>query len=213
MNAREAVRRTASPARPGVAAGTQHAGARADSGPRHAGTLSIVVNGVERTIAAPPSTSLLTVLRNDLGLNGPKYGCGLGQCGACTVLVDGTGARACVIPVGGVRGRRITTLEGLGTRTQPHPVQQAFIDEQAAQCGYCLNGMIMSTAALLERTPLPDDAQIQAALSANLCRCGTHVEILRAVHRAAALLRAERETKTAPAPARTAVTALMVDET
>lgn len=228
MNVREAVRRTVEPACP---AHPEHAPAPADSavpfGPAgraahlrgaRTGTrstragLSIEVNGVEQTIAAEASTSLLTVLRNDLGLNGPKYGCGLGQCGACTVLVDGIAARACVIPVGGVRGRRITTLEGLGSRAQPHPVQQAFIDEQAAQCGYCLNGMIMSAAALLERTPQPDDGQIRAALSANLCRCGTHVEILRAVHRAAARMHAGREPDGhTPTPTRRA-TALAADQ-
>ncbi len=228
MNVREAVRRSVEPvcpAYPGhaltpadsgvpfghVGTAAHPAGARTGTRSTSAG-LSIEVNGVRQTIAADPSTSLLTVLRNDLGLNGPKYGCGLGQCGACTVLVDGIAARACVIPVGGVRGRRITTLEGLGTRAHPHLVQQAFIDEQAAQCGYCLNGMIMSTAALLERTPEPDDGQIRAALSANLCRCGTHVEILRAVHRAAALMRAGREADGhASAPTRRA-TVLAADE-
>ena len=134
----------------------------------------------------------LGVLRNDLKLNGPKYGCGLGQCGACTVLVDGVAARACVIPVGGVKERQITTLEGLGDSRVPHPVQQAFIDAQAAQCGYCLNGMIMSTAALLAQTPQPTEAQAQQALAGNLCRCGTHVEIMRAVMRAADLLAESR---------------------
>ena len=138
-------------------------------------------------MAAAPDAPLLAVLRNDLGLNGPKYGCGLGECGACTVLVDGVAARSCVIPVGGVGGREITTLEGLGSRAAPHPVQQAFIDAQAAQCGYCLNGMILATVALLARHPRPTDAQARDALSHNLCRCGTHVEILRAVQRAAEL--------------------------
>jgi nicotinate dehydrogenase subunit A len=131
---------------------------------------------------------LLNVLRNDLGLNGPKYGCGLGECGACTVLVDGVAARSCALPVGGVAGREITTLEGLASGGVLHPVQQAFIDTQAAQCGYCLNGMIMATVALLQRTPNPSDAQVRAALSHHLCRCGTHLEILAAVQRAAQLL-------------------------
>lgn len=128
------------------------------------------------------------VLRNDLELNSPKYGCGLGECGACTVLVDGIAARACVIPALGVAGRSITTLEGLGSLAALHPVQQAFIDEQAAQCGYCLSGMVMMAVALLSRVPQPTDAQIRSELSGNLCRCGTHLEIIKAVHRAAQYL-------------------------
>ncbi|MGO4332471.1 (2Fe-2S)-binding protein [Cupriavidus sp. M-11] len=136
-----------------------------------------------------PDTPLLYILRNDLACNGPKYGCGLGQCGACTVLVDGVAARSCVIPVKAVAQRAVTTLDGLGTPERPDPVQQAFIDEQAAQCGYCLNGMIMTAKALLAENPCPDEAQIREALRFNLCRCGTHVEILRAVQRAAVLLR------------------------
>ena len=139
------------------------------------------VNGHDVTVASSSGASLLHVLRNDLGLNGPKYGCGLGQCGACTVLVDGIAARACVIPASGVEGRAITTLEGLGTVDHPHPVQQAFIDAQAAQCGYCLNGMIMTTVALLSRTPHPSESGVRDALSHNLCRCGAHVEIVDAV--------------------------------
>ena len=157
----------------------------------------VVVNG--QPFALPQSTlasaTLLHVLRNDLSLNGPKYGCGLGECGACTVLVDGVAARACVLPVAGVAGRAITTLEGLGTCAAPHPVQQAFIDTQAAQCGYCLNGMVMTTAALLRTTPQPSDAQARAALSHNLCRCGTHLEILAAVQRAAQLMAAGQSTE------------------
>lgn len=149
---------------------------------------TLVVNGAVCQVDAPPEASLLHVLRNDLGLNGPKYGCGLGQCGACTVLVDGVPARACVIPVAGVAGRAITTLEGLGGRDRLHPVQQAFIEEQAAQCGYCLNGMIMMTASLLMHTPQPTETQVRQALAGNLCRCGTHVEILRAALKAAELL-------------------------
>jgi nicotinate dehydrogenase subunit A len=153
-------------------------------------TIRLRVNGREETLAVPAEASLLHVLRNDLRLNGPKYGCGLGQCGACTVLVDGVAARACVVPAGRLAGRSVTTLEGLGTRAAPHPVQQAFIDAQAAQCGYCLNGMIMSTVALLERNPAPTETQMREALSHNLCRCGTHLEILAAVRRAAELLAA-----------------------
>jgi nicotinate dehydrogenase subunit A len=152
--------------------------------------IDFVVNTVAVSLDVPKDAPLLTILRNDLGLNAPKYGCGLGQCGACTVLVDGVEARACVIPVGGMRGRRITTLEGLGGRAQPHPVQQAFIDCQAAQCGYCLNGMIMSTVALLQRNLQPSDEEVRSALAHNLCRCGAHLEILQAVQRAAQLMQA-----------------------
>ena len=150
--------------------------------------LQLVVNGRAESLAVPRDAPLLNILRNDLGLNGPKFGCGLGECGACTVLVDGIEARACVIPVGGVEGRHITTLEGLGTIAAPHPVQQAFIECQAAQCGYCLNGMIIATVALLARQPQPTDAQVRDALAHNLCRCGTHLEILQAVQRAAVLM-------------------------
>jgi nicotinate dehydrogenase subunit A len=145
--------------------------------------LTLHVNGRTHTLAVPAAAPLLQVLRNDLGLNGPKYGCGLGECGACLVLVDGVAARSCVVPAAGVVGREIVTLEGLGTRDRLHPVQRAFIDAQAAQCGYCLNGMIIATVALLARTPQPSDEQICAALSHNLCRCGTHLEILDAVRR------------------------------
>ncbi len=152
--------------------------------------VNFTVNRVARTLAVARHTSLLTVLRNDLQLNSPKYGCGLGECGACTVLVDGVAARACVVPASGVAGRQITTLEGLGSLAALHPVQQAFIDEQAAQCGYCLSGMIMMTAALLARNPHPTDDEIRRELSGNLCRCGTHLEIIQAVHRAAQLMRA-----------------------
>lgn len=157
-----------------------------------AAPLALTVNGTVHAVHAPANATLLHVLRNDLGLNGPKYGCGLGECGACTVLVDGIAARACVIPAHRVQGRAITTLEGLGTRERPHPVQQAFIDEQAAQCGYCMNGMLMMAAALLAREPQPSDERIVQELSSNLCRCGTHIEILRAVRRAAQLLHAAK---------------------
>ena len=151
--------------------------------------VTLTVNQVDRRLAVSAQASLLHVLRNDLCLNSPKYGCGLGECGACTVLVDGVAARSCVIPAAQAAGRAITTLEGLGSAGALHPVQQAFIDEQAAQCGYCLSGMIMMTASLLARCPDPDEAQIRRELSGNLCRCGTHVEIIRAVLRAALLLR------------------------
>jgi nicotinate dehydrogenase subunit A len=148
-------------------------------------TVALRVNGQTATVTAMADTPLLLILRNDLRLNGPKYGCGLGECGACTVIVDGVAARSCVFPLAGAEGRDITTLEGIGSRQCPHPVQQAFIDEQAAQCGYCMNGMIMTAKALLDRNPHPSEAQIRNELSANLCRCGTHIEILRAVMRAA----------------------------
>ena len=146
------------------------------------------VNGARHVLAVGRAATLLQVLRHDLGLNGPRYGCGLGQCGACTVHVDGVAARACVIPAAQVQGRRITTLEGLGDRARPHPVQSAFIQAQAAQCGYCLNGMIMTTAALLAREPRPSAQAVRDALAGNLCRCGTHVEILAAVERAVAAM-------------------------
>jgi nicotinate dehydrogenase subunit A len=150
--------------------------------------LTLRVNGRTERLVVDGAAPLLNVLRNDLGLNGPKYGCGLGECGACLVLVDGVAARSCALPVGGVAGREVTTLEGLAGAAGLHPVQRAFIETQAAQCGYCLNGMIMSTVALLARTPQPSDDQVRAALSHNLCRCGTHLEILAAVQRAAQLL-------------------------
>ena len=148
-------------------------------------TIRLTVNGRIRDVDAAPDTALLHVLRNDLALNGPKYGCGLGECGTCTVLIDGSAARSCVIPIEGCIGRDIVTLEGLGSREHPDPVQDAFIREQAAQCGYCLNGMIMTTKALLKRTPHPSETEIREALRYNLCRCGAHVEIIRAAMRAA----------------------------
>lgn len=150
--------------------------------------IRLTVNGRIHEIAAAPETPLLYVLRNDLALNSPKYGCGLGECGTCTVLIDGAAARSCVIPAGGCVGRDIVTLEGLGTRDTPDVVQRAFIDAQAAQCGYCLNGMIMTTKALLAINPRPTEQEALAALRYNLCRCGTHVEILRAVMRASSQL-------------------------
>ena len=143
--------------------------------------ITLQVNGQAHTLQTIASATLLQVLRNDLQLNGPKYGCGLGQCGACTVHIDGVAARACVIPAQAVQDRVITTLEGLGNAHRPHPVQQAFVDAQAAQCGYCLNGMIMTVAALLAEEPHPTPERVRSALSGNLCRCGTHIEILQAV--------------------------------
>jgi nicotinate dehydrogenase subunit A len=148
-------------------------------------TIRLTVNGRIHDVDAAPDTALLYVLRNDLELNGPKYGCGLGECGTCTVLIDGVAARSCVIPISGCLEREIVTLEGLGSRDHPDPVQAAFISEQAAQCGYCLNGMIMTTKALRMRNPRPSEAEALEALRYNLCRCGAHVEIMRAVMRAA----------------------------
>ena len=147
--------------------------------------MTITVNGRRHEVVAAPDTPLLYVLRNELELNGPKFGCGLAQCGACTVHIDGKPARSCSVPVSAVTGK-VTTIEGLGTAEKPHPLQAAFVAEQAAQCGYCINGMIMTAAAFLAQTPKPSDAQIRAALDGNLCRCGTHMRILRAVKRAAA---------------------------
>ncbi|MFM0737461.1 (2Fe-2S)-binding protein [Paraburkholderia xenovorans] len=151
-------------------------------------TLTLNVNGATHKVSADADAPLLYLLRNDLALNGPKFGCGLGECGACTVLLDGMPTRSCVTTAKVALGREITTLEGLGSRAALHPVQQAFIEEQAAQCGYCLNGMIMTAKALLDRDPHPGDETIRRELSRNLCRCGTHVEIVRAVQRAAQLL-------------------------
>jgi len=150
--------------------------------------IDLLVNGQTHRLALDGAAPLLAVLRNDLGLNGPKFGCGLGECGACSVLVDGVVARSCCLPLAGVAGRAVTTLEGLGRPGALHPVQQAFIDSQAAQCGYCLNGMIMATVALLRVVPQPTEAQARSALSHHLCRCGTHLEILAAVQRAAQLM-------------------------
>jgi len=143
--------------------------------------ISMTVNGEERTVRAQPQTPLLYVLRNDLGLAGPKFGCGLGQCGACTVHLDGTAIRSCATPVASAKGARVTTLEGLPKNGALHAVQQAFIDEQAAQCGYCISGWIMTAAALLEANPNASDEDIRRGLSGLKCRCGTHMAILRAV--------------------------------
>ena len=149
-----------------------------------AAPIEITVNGRRHRVTAGNDTPLLYVLRDELGLNAPKFGCGLSQCGACAVHVGDRAVRSCVTPVSTVR-QPVTTLEGLGTAERPHPLQQAFIAEQAAQCGYCINGMIMSAAALLKRTPRPSESQIRTALDGNLCRCGTHMRILRAIRRAA----------------------------
>ncbi|WP_052401836.1 (2Fe-2S)-binding protein [Muricoccus aerilatus] len=149
--------------------------------------IHLQVNGEAHALRLPADTRLLYVLRNDLSLNGPKFGCGLGECGACTVLMDGVAARSCILPLGLVEGREVVTLEGLADEHGLHPVQRAFVEEQAAQCGYCLNGMIMTAVALLERNPHPTDAQIRQSLRYNLCRCGAHIEILRAVRRAAGI--------------------------
>jgi nicotinate dehydrogenase subunit A len=147
--------------------------------------VDLTVNGARRSTTAAADTPLLYVLRDELGLDGPKFGCGLGQCGACTVHLDGHAVRSCVTPVQAAAGREIVTIEGLGTLAAPHPLQRAFIEEQAAQCGYCIPGMIMSAAALLARTPAPTEDEIRTTLASNLCRCGTHMSILRAVRRAA----------------------------
>jgi len=147
--------------------------------------VTISVNGATHQVPAAPDTPLLYVLRNDLELNGAKFGCGLAQCGACTVLVDGAPIRSCITAVGDVVGRQVVTIEGLGTVEKPHPLQKAFIELQAAQCGYCINGMVMSAKALLDHTPHPTNAEIREALSGNLCRCGTHSRILRAIDKAA----------------------------
>lgn len=148
-------------------------------------SISLNVNGRKRTSAAAPETPLLYVLRNDLGINSAKYGCGVAQCGACTVLLDGKAIRSCVTPASSVAQGKITTLEGLGSTDKLHVLQKAFIEEQAAQCGYCISGMIMSAKALLDRVRNPSEAEIREAMAGNLCRCGTHTRILSAIQRAA----------------------------
>ncbi|GEP10444.1 (2Fe-2S)-binding protein [Methylobacterium gnaphalii] len=151
---------------------------------------SLTINGRSLSVSLDdPDTPLLYVLRNEVGLHGPRFGCGLGQCGSCTVHVDGQAVRSCVTPLSSLKPEaKIVTLEGLGTPEAPHPVQAAFVEEQAAQCGYCINGMIMTSAALLKDKPKPSEAEIRQALVGNLCRCGTHARIVRAVQRAAASL-------------------------
>jgi nicotinate dehydrogenase subunit A len=152
-------------------------------------TIALKVNGVAHAVDVDPATPLLYVLSDDLALRGPKFGCGLGQCGACTVIIRGRAVRSCVTPVGTLNGADVTTLEGLGTIERPHPIQQAFIDEQAAQCGFCLNGVILTAKALLDRNPTATDTQIQQGLSTVLCRCFTHTRMLRAIRRYADLPR------------------------
>src|SRR5258708_23335294 len=153
---------------------------------------SFTVNGVARNVGAPETASLLEVLRNHLGLMGTRYGCGLEQCGCCMVLVDDQPAYACTRDVGTVAGRKVTTIEGLGTLAEPHPLQRAFLDEQAGQCGYCLSGVLISAKALLDRNPAPTRAEIAQALDGNICRCGTHNRILRAIPKPPARIRQQR---------------------
>lgn len=151
--------------------------------------ITLTVNGKSHQVDVDPETPLLYVLRDELALNGAKFGCGLSQCGACTVMVDGDAVNACVIPVSTLKGRPVVTVEGLGTTSKPGVLQQAFIDEQAAQCGYCIAGMIMRAQALLDRNPAPSDAEIRAHMEPNLCRCGTHTRIFRAIRRASEALK------------------------
>jgi nicotinate dehydrogenase subunit A len=146
-------------------------------------TIKLTVNGHSHTVDVDPATPLLYVLNDDLQLRGPKFGCGLGQCGACTVIVKGRTVRSCIIPVGKMQGTEITTLEGLGSIDMPHPLQQAFIDEQAAQCGFCLSGVVMEAKVLVDSNPNPSDTDIQQALSSVLCRCFVHTRMLRAIKR------------------------------
>ena len=147
--------------------------------------ITLKVNGKSRVVKTDPGTPLLYVLRNDLELRGPRFGCGLAQCGACSVIMNGNAIRSCVTPVSAANNRNITTLEGLGSVEQPHPLQAAFIEEQAAQCGYCMNGMIINAKALLDKNPHPSDEDIKHALDPILCRCGSHLRVLRAIRRAA----------------------------
>jgi nicotinate dehydrogenase subunit A len=149
--------------------------------------IKLTVNGSPRDVAADPDTPLLYVLRGELSLNGAKYGCGRGQCGACTVLVEGKPVFSCLVPISVLGSRAVTTIEGLGTLASPAPIQRAFVDTQAAQCGYCIPGMMLRAEALLAANPSPTDLQIRAHMQPNLCRCGTHMRILAAVHRAAEL--------------------------
>jgi nicotinate dehydrogenase subunit A len=146
--------------------------------------VTLTVNGVETSVDAPEDAPLLYVLRNDLSLNGPKFGCGVAQCGACAVFLDGEAVRSCVTPLGAAAGASVTTVEGLLENGNPGPLQRAFIEEQAAQCGYCIPGIVMSAKALLDRTPKPSEADVRSALDGNLCRCGSHNRIVRAVLRA-----------------------------
>ena len=149
--------------------------------------ISLSVNGKSHVVDTDPTTPLLYVLRDDLQLNGPRFGCGLSQCGACTVILDNKSVRSCSLPVSAVGNRKITTLEGLGSVAHPHRLQKAFIEEQAAQCGFCMNGIIMTAKVLLDKTPNPTDADIKQALNGILCRCGSHVRVLLAIKRAASV--------------------------
>ncbi len=158
--------------------------------------ITLNVNGATHQIDADPATPLLYVLRNDLALNGAKFGCGLGQCGSCMVMVEGEAVLSCVTPIMLLEGREITTVEGLGTIEEPGPVQAAFIEMQAAQCGYCIPGMMMSAQALLQKNPAPSDEDIRNALSTNLCRCGTHMRILAAIRRAGEVMQSAGMTST-----------------
>jgi nicotinate dehydrogenase subunit A len=160
--------------------------------------IALTVNGIRHEVDVDPATPLLYVLRDTLGMHGAKYGCGLGQCGACTVMLDGTAVFSCLTPVAALPGRSVKTVEGLGSAEHPGPLQQAFIDEQAAQCGYCIAGMIMRAQALLERNAAPTEAQIRTHMQPNLCRCGTHLRILAAIRRAAETMRSSALPSTAP---------------
>jgi len=151
--------------------------------------ITLTVNGNTQQLDVDPETPLLYVLRGELALNGAKFGCGVGQCGACAVMIDGIAVNSCVTPVGTLKGRRVVTVEGLGTTGRPGALQQAFIDEQAAQCGYCIAGMIMRAQALLDHNPAPSDTEIRTHMAPNLCRCGTHMRIFRAIRRASEALR------------------------
>jgi aerobic-type carbon monoxide dehydrogenase small subunit (CoxS/CutS family) len=162
--------------------------------------ISLTVNGQVHKVDVDPNIPLLYVLRDELGLHGAKFGCGLAQCGACTVMIDGEASFSCLTPAIELQGRQIRTVEGLGTAEHPGPLQQAFIDEQAAQCGYCIAGMIMRAQALLERNPKPTDAEIRAQMQTNLCRCGTHMRILAAIRRASAAMSHAGLSPSAPAP-------------
>jgi nicotinate dehydrogenase subunit A len=149
--------------------------------------ISLRVNGTTHVVDTDPTTPLLYVLRNDLDQHGPRFGCGLGQCGACTVIVDGNTSRSCMVPVSTMANKNVQTLDGLGTVEKPHPLQAAFIEEQAAQCGYCMNGILMTAKVLLDKNPNPTDADIKRALDPVLCRCGSHLRVIRAIKRAARL--------------------------
>ncbi len=147
--------------------------------------ITLKVNGKSSSVEADPSTPLLYVLRDNLELHGPRFGCGLGQCGACTVLVDGNSVRSCMLPASAAQNKSITTLEGLGSMAHPHAIQAAFVEEQAAQCGFCMNGMVMGAKALLDKNPHPSVAEIKKSLNSYICRCGTHLRVIRAIQRVA----------------------------